>query len=460
MVEMKRIGEELVWAGLVTREQLAEASKVQKEQGGKLVHILMNMGYLDEDTFLGFLARQSGVPTIDIASYDIHQEIVDIVPAEFAREHEVFPIDKLGKLLTLAMVCPLDRVTLDELGEMTSLRIKPILCSAADVREAIETHYTKAEAAPKQAEVEVEQIEEEVTPAPEPAPEPAQAAVVSGPFKLAGVSEIVKGIDYLPALPAILEQMRQAMRDPLSSAEDVARILSADPASVSKLLQVANSAAYGFSRRIGNIKHAVTLLGLRETCQIALSVRALDLFPQNKDFDYEGYRKHSSQCAFAARLIAQQAGAADKTGIFTGGLLHDIGKLVLVDVMAKRYARILGRIEQENQESTIIEEEELGVSHAEVGFLLAENWQFPQEISEAIRFHHKQDFSQDAPVFTAIIAFADRIVNGVAAGEDAFALVSKHRQILSALQLSSESTINVMQAVQHYAERSEDVAVI
>lgn len=455
MVERKRIGEQLVWDRLVTSEQVAEALKVKKEQGGKLVRTLINLGYLDEDTFLEFLARQSGVPSLDISSYDIQREIVDIVPAEFAREHEVFPIDKLGKLLTLAMVCPLDQAALDKLGEMTSLRIKPILCSAADVREAIETHYTKTEAAPKQPEVEVEQVEEEVTPAPEP----AQAAVASGPFKLAGVSEIVKGIDYLPALPAILEQLRQAMGDPLSSAEDVARIISADPASVSKLLQVANSAAYGFSRRIGNIKHAVTLLGLRETCQIALSIRALDMFPQNKNFDYEGFRKHSSQCALAAKLIAQQAGAAEKSGIFTGGLLHDIGKLVLVNVMAKRYAKILERIEQENKEGAIIEEEELAVSHAEVGFLFAENWQFPQEISEAIRFHHKQDFSQDAPVFTAIIALADRIANGVAAGEEPSALVSKHQEILSTLQLSSKSAVDVTQVIQHHAEQSEDEVV-
>jgi len=334
----KRIGERLVWDGLVTSEQVDEALKVQKEQGGKVVGILINLGYLDEDTFLEFLSRQSGVPSIDISNYEIQQEIVDMVPAEFAREHEVFPIDKLGKLLTLAMVCPLDEVTLENLSEMTGLRIKPILCSAADVREAVETHYAKTKAAPKQSEPKVEhveEVEEEAAPTPEPAP--TQTAIPSGPFKLAGVSEIVKRIDHLPTLPAILTQMQQAMADPQSSAEDVARIVSADPATASKLLQVANSAAYGFSRKIGDIKHAVTLLGLRETYQIALSIRALEMFPQNKKFDYEGFRKHSSQCALAAKLIAQQTGAGDRVGIFAGGLLHDIGRLVLVDVMAERY---------------------------------------------------------------------------------------------------------------------------
>lgn len=271
----KRIGERLVWDGLVTSEQVNEALKVQKEEGGKLVGILINLGYLDEDTFLEFLSRQSGIPSIDISNYEIRQEIVALVPAEFAREHEVFPIDKLGKLLTLAMVCPLDEVTLENLSEMTGLRIKPILCSAADVREAVETHYAKTKAAPKQPEAEVEQAKEEVAPTPEPAP--TQTAIPSGPFKLAGVSEIVKRIDHLPTLPAILTQMQQAMADPQSSAEDVARIVSADPATASKLLQVANSAAYGFSRKIGDIKHAVTLLGLRETYQIALDPRARDV---------------------------------------------------------------------------------------------------------------------------------------------------------------------------------------
>lgn len=183
------------------------------------------------------------------------------------------------------------------------------------------------------------------------------------------------------------------------------------------------------------------------------------MFPQNKKFDYEGFRKHSSQCALAAKLIAQQTGAGDRVGIFAGGLLHDIGKLVLVDVMAKRYAKILERIEKEQKDSTIVEEWELGVSHAETGFLLAEHWQLPQEISEAIRFHHKPGLSQDEPVFTAVIAFADRIVNGVAAGEDASELVSKHQEILSTLQPSRESTVDVIQVIQHYAEESEDMVI-
>jgi putative nucleotidyltransferase with HDIG domain len=442
MEAKKRIGELLVWEGLVTEEQVKEALDVQKKQGGKIVGILINLGYLKEETFLQFLSRQ-GLPSINIGNYELQKQIVKLIPADFARKHEMLALDKLGKLLTVAMVCPLDRVTLDELSKITGLKIKPILCSAADVREAIARYYGKREAA----------VEKEA----EPVAAPASPAVAKGPFRLTGVIEIVKRVEALPTLPAVLERIRQAMTDPFSSAGDIARIVSTDPSIASKLLQVANSAAYGFSRKIGDIKHAIALLGLRETYQIALSVGAIDVLAKDKKFDYQRFRKHSSQCAAAAHALARKVGAEGKVGIFATGLLHDIGKLVLVDLMSERYNRIAARIADEKCDSVSIEEEEVGVSHAEVGFLLADHWQFPHEMAEAIRFHHKPELAEKEPLFTAIIAFADRIVNDVAAGKDAQKIAPSYPKLLAALALTPQSAGKL---IKEYANKSEKVEVL
>ena len=440
MIEGQRIGERLVWAQLVTEEQVKEALEVQKKQGGKLVGILINLGHLDEDTFLQFLAQHSGVASINIGNYEIREEIVSLVPSEFAREHELLPIDKLGNLLTVAMVCPLDRATLEELTGTTGLKIKPVLCSAADVRESIDRYHAKPEAGGESQ--------------PETVPEAPASVVPKGAFKLTGVTEIVKRIHDLPTLPAILERIRETTANPLSSAGDVARVISSDPAIASKLLQVANSAAYGFSRKVSDIKDAIAWLGLRETYQIALSIRVIDMFAENKRFDYELFRKHSSQCAAAGNVLAKRCGAHGKTGIFAAGLLHDLGKLVLAEVMAKRYARIVARAEEEGCDIVVVEEEEVGVSHAETGFLLADHWRFPLEIAEAIRFHHKPELPHKQPVFTAIIALADKISNGLAAGEDAAELIPKYPQLLSALQLSPQDAV---EAIEEYASKNDEM---
>jgi putative nucleotidyltransferase with HDIG domain len=443
MVERMRIGERLVWAQLVTQEQVNEALNVQKNQGGKVVGILINLGYLDEDTFLRFLARNSGVASINIENYEIRKEIIELVPAEFAQKHELLPIDKLGKLLTVAMVCPLDQATLDELTTITDLKIKPVLCSAADVRQSIEKYYAEPEA---DAEAQPKTRTEATAP-----------GVAKATFKLTGVTELVKQIDALPTLPAVLERVRQAVADPLSSASAVASVISSDPAIASKLLRVANSAAYGVSRRISDIKDAIAWLGLRETYQIALSIRAIDMFPENEKFDYERFRRHSLQCAAAANVLARRCYAGDKSGVFAAGLLHDIGKLVLVEVMAERYARIVARVEEERQDIVAVEEENLGVSHAEIGYLLADHWQFPPEMTQAIRFHHKPELSRHKLVFTALIAFADKISNSIAVREDAAELASRCPELLSSLRLSQQ---DVVEAVQEYGAKSDELDLL
>jgi len=436
MVERKRIGELLVWDGLVTQEQVNEALEVQKEQGGKIVGILINMGHLDEDRFLEFLAHRSGVPNINIANYEIRKEIIELVPGDLARKHELLPIDKLGRLLTVAMVCPLDQATLEDLSESTGLKIKPVLCSAADVREGIDRYYAPPKAAA--------------------AGQPASAVVPKAALHLSGVMEIVKRIDALPTLPAVLERIRAAMAEPLSSARDIARITSSDPAIASKVLKVANSAAYGYSRKIADIAQAIAWLGLKETYQIALSVRAIEMFGMNKKFDYERFRKHSAQCAAAAGVVAKRCALKDSTGIFAAGLLHDIGKLVLVEAMSERYLKIAARVEQEETDSVVIEEEEFGVSHAEAGFLLADHWQFPSEMSEAIRLHHKPELAQTAPTFAAIIALADKVANDVAAGEYADAIVPKYPELFTILELTSSSAA---EAIQEYVNKSGEIEV-
>jgi HD-like signal output (HDOD) protein len=443
MVEKKRIGEMLVWEGLVTTDQVNEALEVQKQHGGKLVGILINLGYLDETTFLEFLAQHSRVPNINIANYEIRRDIVALVPAELARKHELLPIDKLGRLLTVAMVCPLDQATLDELSQTTGLKIKPVLCSAADVRDGINRYYAQPTVAP--------------TAQPETAPEEAQTAPSSGTFRLTGVPDIVRRIDALPTLPAILARVRGVMEDPQSSATDIARVISGDPAIASKVLQVANSAAYGFPRKIADIAQAIAWLGLKETYQIALSVRALDMFAKDKRFDYERFRSHSAQCAAAANVLAKRCGLQGKTGIFAAGLLHDIGKLVLVDALLERYAKIAARIAEEGHESVLVEEDELGVSHAEVGYLLAEHWQFPLEMGEAIRFHHKPDLAEQDKAFTGVIALANRVAHDAATGQDASAIASTYPELLSLLGLTADAAV---EALEEYLDKSGEVEVL
>lgn len=141
----KRIGELLVEEGLVTGLDLARALLHQRECGGKIIDILVALGAIDSVAVVNFLGRQPGIPSLRLCNYDVHRKVISLVPKELAVKHEVFPVETMGRILTLGMVCPLDRQAILELEKVTELKVRPILCSPEDIRAAINRYYARKE---------------------------------------------------------------------------------------------------------------------------------------------------------------------------------------------------------------------------------------------------------------------------------------------------------------------------
>ncbi len=137
----KFLGQLLVESFMITQVQLEKALNAQREQGGRLAALLMQFGYLKPSKFCEFMAKQPGVASISIGAYPVDHALVELIPREFAESREVFPLDRLGSLLTVAMVCPLDVATVQELEEITGLRVKPLLCEPGDLYTAIQRYY-------------------------------------------------------------------------------------------------------------------------------------------------------------------------------------------------------------------------------------------------------------------------------------------------------------------------------
>jgi putative nucleotidyltransferase with HDIG domain len=390
------IGEMLVDAGLIQRQQLNEALKAQAAQGGKLVQILISLGYFEPKSFVNFLARQPGVASIDLSHYEVPRELVALVPKEFALKHEVFPIDRLGKLLTVGMVCPLDAQTIGELERNTGLRVKPILCSPEDVRKAIHRYYPADIPATL-----------EVADGPEAPATPHALRKLETSLRLGNVISLVRRIEGLPTLPETVQKVRQVMMDPNSSIGDVAEIITTDPPIAARVLRVANSAAYGFPHRIDNIRLAVSLLGLRETYSLVLTAAIIDRYSESRRFNYGAFWEHSLACATACKIVAQACGQSQRTSVSSAGLLHDIGRIALVEVAAELYSKVSPEL---HGDDLVAEEERiLGISHAEAGFELASHWGLPVDISQAVRFHHSPQYAVEAREVVAIVGVADRL---------------------------------------------------
>ena len=128
-MEKKRIGELLVEGGWVTSEDLGKALEIQKEKGDRIGNLLIDLGYLSEESFFEFLNTISYTPAVDLSACEIEQEIIGLVPEELARRLELLPIGKIGKVLTVGMVCPLDEKGKLELEHATGLKIRAVFLS-------------------------------------------------------------------------------------------------------------------------------------------------------------------------------------------------------------------------------------------------------------------------------------------------------------------------------------------
>jgi len=130
-----RLGEMLVAEGLITPAQLDDALDMSSTEGTFVGQALVDLEYLEREQLVSTLIRQCRIPHINLADYDISREIAALVPREICQTHRIIPVDRLGDMLTLAMVDPLDDTALEAVGKYCDLKVKPILCSWYDLEQ-------------------------------------------------------------------------------------------------------------------------------------------------------------------------------------------------------------------------------------------------------------------------------------------------------------------------------------
>jgi putative nucleotidyltransferase with HDIG domain len=221
----------------------------------------------------------------------------------------------------------------------------------------------------------------------------------------------IRNIKNLPTLPGVAGRILEVTSDGESGAKELAGIIANDQSMSAKVLNLANSAFYGFSRQITTIPQAVVVLGFDAVRGLALGVSVYETLPvpTNVDsFDREAFWIHSIGCGTAAKIIANALNYRDTGTFFVAGLLHDLGKVVLDTYFSDQYQRVVHHLVTEGGESVSTEEEIIKVNHAEVGGWLAFRWRFPDILVNAIEHHHDPDSADEAFIKeTSIVYLAD-----------------------------------------------------
>lgn len=224
---------------------------------------------------------------------------------------------------------------------------------------------------------------------------------------------ILRTVRELPALPAVVLELIQSLGDSQTSAEQLAVKISHDQAIAAKTLRLANSSFYGLPRQVTSIAEATTILGLRTLRSVATAAGLAGGFAHSRceGFDFDAFWRHSIATALTARAVAQRA-QLDEDAAFTLGLLHDIGRLVLISSYPDEYAQAIAYRAEQDCLMHAAERHFFGVDHAEVGAVMAEHWRFAPEVVSAIACHHRPPHAC-AKTLADVVHVADNIAHGL-----------------------------------------------
>ena len=228
---------------------------------------------------------------------------------------------------------------------------------------------------------------------------------------------IVDKIHNLPTPPIVFTQITRVINNPDTSAYEIGGIIAEDPALTAKVLKLTNSSFYGIPRTITNVKQAIVILGLDAIKSLVISASVFDAFSKNKALDtgyLEDFWRHSLSVAFMAKILSRvrkSPSLQEAEMNFSAGLLHDIGKLIIISHLPDEYLKIKSAFEENRATPEIeIESRILQFTHADLGNFMAAKWNLPEEICDIILNHHNEEAVSNDPKY-ALIHLADHLVH-------------------------------------------------
>jgi putative nucleotidyltransferase with HDIG domain len=238
--------------------------------------------------------------------------------------------------------------------------------------------------------------------------------------------QIRKAVEACPPMPALCQQALAFMQDPDMDFSTLAKEIQFDPGITMNVLKVVNSAYFAGSEPIHSLQQALVRLGSRNLSRIIVAqgvsarlsgvLGGYDLAPQE-------LLHHSIGVALTAERLAQHLKMDQGDGsLFTAGLLHDIGKIVLDEFVQQAKEPICALLQSTEEPFDVIEQKVLGVTHPEAGAWLMRQWHFPEDIVQIVEYHHKPLAAASQRDRALLIHLADTLVysEGVGAGIDGF----------------------------------------
>jgi HD-like signal output (HDOD) protein len=227
------------------------------------------------------------------------------------------------------------------------------------------------------------------------------------------VSDAVRKVTAIATLPEVTTKIISTVEDPRSSASQLHKIVSHDPALVTRILKVVNSAFYGLPGQIGSIERAIVLLGLNAVKNIAVAASLGQLFRGGnlcEGFTPKDLWTHCIAVGVAARELARQMKLPMADEAFLAGMIHDVGILVSLQLSPEPMRTVCERSKESTASFCELEREIVGMDHQQLGMALAEQWKFPRPCQLVAGYHHNPTtLSDQNRLLVTLVYVADTI---------------------------------------------------
>ena len=224
--------------------------------------------------------------------------------------------------------------------------------------------------------------------------------------KRKAVKRKLRKLEGLPTLPPIVQRLNRMIEDEKTSIHQIADLIEKDQIITTKILRLANSAFYGFPKKVSTIQNALMLLGINIVKVLIITSSIFDIIYKEDVNLWE----HSIGVAACSKILAEKLELKEPQEVATAGLLHDLGKIVEKVSFKEDYKKILELV-QNNKDPLKAEKEILGIDHAEIGSFLMKIWNIPDRLIEAVDAHHELEKAKKFKKEAAIVHLSNVLVH-------------------------------------------------
>lgn len=363
--------QQLLIENQITQDDVERALLVGTDIDEPIWAILIRLGCINSLDFHRLMVKQEGLASIDLAHYNIPSAVLDILSNSLARKHMAVPIDKLGKLLTLAMANPLDSRAVEAIETHTGLRVKTMLSTSEDIRRSIQKNYPN-----KFTSLSTNMDSKSMD-------------FLQG-FDLehsnCPITYTLFSMKHIPIAQDTIDGVQQALHNTVNPLEEIISVVSNDPAAVLQLLRIANAEAYGFAGQVDNLGVALTLMGPEAVLAHLKDMTTKEKNEWGENGTYEDWISCGRIAGDACAAIAEACNLSSPASAKTLGLLSVIGPMIMADCLPNSFSTLMGGLDSKTrreQSQTIFD-----ITPQAASVTLTSYWNLPKSIVEPISFSH------------------------------------------------------------------------